>query len=384
MTLSANVEYTRSSETLHFEPLPVPSVASEVDFGVDAGPLDLPSLTDAQFAELERAVMTHHVVIVRNQQRLSPKHQFELTRRFDPSVKTYGHGNRDDIMKQSVLMQDLVSIPAQPQVKLLGNGRVKDHEGIPDVQLCHPSHRSFHKAPLTDQEEARGFTRFYRWHIDAALYALQPPKVTTLLAIEVPEPRRETVVYDDGSGDSLDVQLGTTVFVSGTKAFEGLTPAQREWALKTKARYAPHPYVWMKHAKARSTGLGLVSEGKELAPDQLPDWEADKIAELPLVWKNPITGKLALQLHAYCVEDLIVDGTPVGNLEECRRLLYDLMRPAIAPKRIYAHPWKSGDLAIFNNRGVWHSVVGSLKAEDVRVYHQCNLASSEGVLGPLD
>jgi alpha-ketoglutarate-dependent taurine dioxygenase len=383
MTL-AQVEVAQPSTTLHFQPLPVPSTSTEVDFGADAGPLDIPALSDAEFAELERAVMTHHVVVVRDQQKLSPKHQFELTRRFDPTVKTYGHGNREDIMKQSVLMQDLVSIPAQPQVKLLGNGRVKDHEGIADVQLMHPSHRTFHKAPLSKQEEARGLTRFYRWHIDAALYALSPPKVTTLLAIEVPEPRRQTVVYDDGSEDSLDVQLGTTVFVSGAKAFEGLTPAQREWALKTKARYAPHPYVWMKHARARSTGLGLVSEGKELPYDQLPEWEEEKIATLPLVWKNPVTGKLALQLHAYCVQDLIVDGKGIGDLEECRRLLYDLMRPAIAPKRIYAHPWKAGDLVIFNNRGVWHSVVGSLRPDDVRVYHQCNLASSEGVLGALD
>jgi len=37
---------------------------------------------------------------------------------------------------------------------------------------------------------------------------------------------------------------------------------------------------------------------------------------------------------------------------------------------------------IFNNRGVWHSVVGALRPTDVRVYHQCNLASSEPPIGP--
>jgi alpha-ketoglutarate-dependent taurine dioxygenase len=365
--------------SLEFKPLA--SSSPEVDFGVDAGSLDLPSLSDAEFAELERAVFTHQVVVVREQAGLSPQHQFELTRRFDPTVRTYGHGNRLDIMKQSVLMQDLVSIPDFPQVKLLGNGRVQNHQGIADVMLQHPSHRSFHLAPLSDEQMADGLTRFYRWHMDAALYELHPPKVTTLLAIQVPEAREETVLYDDGSGDSLRVRLGTTAFVSGAKAFETLSSAQREFALNTSARYAPHPYVWMKKARARSNGLGLVSEGRELRRDELPPYEEEKVTTLPLVWKNPVTGRRSLQLHAYCVEELIVDGKPIGDLTECRRLLYELMRPAIAPSRVYAHPWRPGDLVIFHNRGLWHSVVGSLKPTDLRVYHQCNLASSEPPCG---
>lgn len=369
------------SSKLHFAPLQSPS--AEVDFGVDAGPLELAELSDEAFAELERAVLTHSVVVVRDQARLSPRQQFELTRRFDPSVTSYGHGNRLDIMKQSVLMQDLVSIPDCPQVKLLGNGRVEGHEGIADVMLCHPSHRSFHLAPLSEDEIGRGLTRFYRWHMDAALYELHPPKVTTLLALEVPEAREETVVYDDGSGDRLRVSLGTTAFVSGATAFEGLSPEQKAFALRTSARYAPHPYVWMRNARARSNGLGLVSEGRELSRAELPPFEKDKITTLPLVWENPLTGRLSLQVHAYCVEDLIVDGEPVGDLAECRRLLYELMRPAIAPARVYAHAWRPGDLVIFHNRGVWHSVVGSLRPTERRVYHQCNLASSEPPRGPV-
>jgi alpha-ketoglutarate-dependent taurine dioxygenase len=362
---------------LPLKPLGGPGAGREVEFGVDAGHLDLEDLGDDAFAALERAVLTHAVVVVRGQERLSPRAQFELTRRFDPQVKTYGHGNRLDIMKQSVLVQDLVSIPEWPQVKLLGNGRVTDHEGLPPIELHHPSHRSFHGTPLTDEQEARGLTRFYRWHIDAALYDLNPPRVTTLLALKVPEARTETVLYDDGSGDTLEVSLGTTAFVSGVKAYDLLSPAQRAWVGKTKVRYAPHPYVWMRNARARSNGLGLITEGRELTRAELPPFEEAKITTLPLVWKNPLTGKLALQLHAYCVEDLIVDGEAVGDLGECRRLLYALMRPAIAPARVYAHPWRDGDLVIFHNRALWHSVVGALRPTDLRIYHQCNLAGSD-------
>ena len=94
---------------MNFEPLQ--TSAREVDFGVDAGALDLPHLSDSDFAALERAVLTHEVVVVRGQQALSPRNQFELTRRFDPTVRTYGHGNRAEVLKQSVLVQDLVSNP---------------------------------------------------------------------------------------------------------------------------------------------------------------------------------------------------------------------------------------------------------------------------------
>lgn len=363
------------SSRLTFEPLA--GAGPEVAFGVDAGVLDLERLDEDAFAALAHAVLTHLVVVVRGQRHLSPRAQYELTRRFDPTVKAYGHGHRPEIMRQSVLMQDLVSIPDCPQVKLLGHGRVSEHEGLREVELRHPSHRSFHETPLTDAEEAAGLTRFYRWHIDAALYELHPPKVTTLLALEVPEGRRETVVYGDGSGDTLEVPLGTTAFVSGATAFDLLSPAQKDWALATRVRYAPHPYVWIRRARARADGLGLVSQGKELSREELPAFDPEKVTTLPLVWRNPLTGRLSLQVHAFCVEELLVDGKPVGDLATCRRLLHDLMRPAISPSRVYAHPWKPGDLVIFNNRGVWHSVVGSLRADERRVYHQCNLAGSE-------
>ncbi|HEY2733493.1 MAG TPA: TauD/TfdA family dioxygenase, partial [Polyangiales bacterium] len=170
--------------------------------------------------------------------------------------------------------------------------------------------------------------------------------------------------------------------VSGYQAFRALTPAQQRWALRTQARYAPHPYVWIRNARARSDGLGLVSEGKELKREELPPFAAEEITTLPLVWVNPLTKEPSLQLHAFCVEQLITDGETLDDLIEIRRILHELMRPAIAPDKVYAHAWLPGDLVIFNNRGVWHSVVGSLRPTDVRVYHQCNLASSEPPLGP--
>ena len=371
----------RRMTTLQIRPLE-PAPGSTVDFGAEIAACDLVQLSDADFEALVRAVLTHHVVVVRGQASLTPQQQYELTRRFDPTVQTYGHGHDKELLKKSVLVQDLISIPNVPQVQLIGNGFVENHQGVAEATLRHPTHQTFHQQPLSQAQEQQDFTRFYRWHIDAALYKLQPPKVTTLLALEVPENRPQTVLYDDGSGDTLQVPLGATAFVSGARAFRDLSPEQQALALRTSVRYAPHPYVWIKQARANPTGLGLVSEGKELPRNALPPYQAEEVVTLPLVWQNPVTGELALQAHACCVEQLVIDGVALTELTECRRIIYELMRPGIAPTKVYAHPWQAGDLVIFNNRGVWHSVVGALTPADRRVYHQCNLASNEPPRGP--
>ena len=40
------------------------------------------------------------------------------------------------------------------------------------------------------------------------------------------------------------------------------------------------------------------------------------------------------------------------------------------------------DLVLFHNRGVTHTVVGAFKKDQVRKFHQCNLAASDFPTGP--
>jgi xanthine dioxygenase len=170
-----------------------------------------------------------------------------------------------------------------PQVQLIGNGTVYNHEGLDVAPLKHPSHATFHKTVLSPDDQRAGLTRFYRWHIDAALYDFSPPKVTTLYAIQVPEGPPQTCRYDDGTGDELPVPLGTTAFVSGKNMFDMLPRRMQSLAVRTRVRYAPHPYEWMSPASAHSTGLAIENEGKELALDDLPPWTEDKVKVLPMV-----------------------------------------------------------------------------------------------------
>lgn len=253
---------------------------------------------------------------------------------------------------------------------------------LKNITLKHPHHRVFH-ATQVPAEEDLDYTRFYRWHIDAALYALNPPKVTSLMAVKVPAGRRQTLRYDDNSGDTLDVPLGTTAFVSGQRMYNLLSDEDKEFVQKAKVEYAPHPYIWMSPARSNSTGLGMVSEGRELPLADLPPVVEKDIKILPMCWKNPVTGKLALQIHPSAIKAIhLPDGDIVRDLEEVRALVYRLQRPAISPQYVYPHDWEEGDLVLFNNQGVLHSVVGAFAPEEKRLFRQCNMASSDGVMGP--
>ncbi|KAI3532891.1 TfdA family Taurine catabolism dioxygenase TauD [Colletotrichum costaricense] len=362
----------------------VPAADSDVDFGATISNADIENLTDADFDVIREALFKHQVLVIKNQGHASPKAQFEITQKFDPdSGENYGHGKTLDA-KRSILHPDLKTIPHQPQVQVIGNGFVEEYEGLKNIQLRHPHHRTFHATTIPDEDDL-DFTRFYRWHIDAALYGLAPPVATTLLAVRVPGGRKQTLRYDDGTDEEMTVPLGTTAFVSGYAMYDNLSPEDQEFVRTTKVEYAPHPYVWMSSAKSRSTGLGMVSEGKEVPLDDLPPIDEEKIQILPMCWRNPVTDRLALQVHPSAVRKLhLADGTVVEDLAKVRETVHRLQRPGISPKNVYAHDWEQGDFVIFHNRGVIHSVVGAFAEDEVRLFRQCNIAAARLPQGPVE
>lgn len=359
---------------------------------------DPSKLSEADFKKLYEATLTFLVTVIPNQETLLPHSQYILTKRFDPTIPepkvegnaSYGHGKefRHD---QSVLKKDGTSVKSQPQVQILGQGVFEAGEAGNDndetIKLTHPSHTLFHKEVLLESEIMdQKRTRFYRWHIDSALYDLSPPLVTTLLGITVPPAAHsQTIEYDDGSGDQLTLTQGATCFVSGAQAFDRLTEEEMNFALNTTVEYAPHPYIFISSAKATKDGLTMVSEGAERKLDELPSWEPSKVKKLPMVWTNPVTKKHHLQVHGCCIHKLHTrygDVVKTTELEEARRKVHSLMRPAISPSKVLAHSWKQGDLVIFFNQGVWHSVTGEFKgvnggADERRLMHQCNIASGQ-------
>ncbi|KAF2271102.1 Clavaminate synthase-like protein [Lojkania enalia] len=369
---------TANSITVHKIQAPA---GSTYDIGAEIRGANLENVSDADFEVIRKALYENNVVLFKNQLPLSPRSQYELTRLFDPPATGYGHGKTLDA-KRSVLHPDLKTIPHQPQVQVIGNGSVASFEGLENIKLKHPHHKAFHKIAIGPEDD-RDNTRFYRWHIDAALYDLEPPRVTSLMAVKVPKTRYQTLRYDDGTGDKLQVPRGSTAFVSSYKMYDLLSEEDKEFARTTKVQYAPHPYIWMSSSRSRSDGLGIESDGLELDYSELPPIDESKIKVLPMCWKNPVTGQLALQIHPSAVQKLIrADGTVIDDLKEVREIVHRMQRPGIAPELVFAIDWEEGDLAIFNNHGVLHTVTGSFLPEEVRIFRQCNMAASSPPLGP--
>lgn len=358
-----------------------PPAGSSIDFGAEIRGADLENISDADFQMIRTALYENSIIIFKNQQSLSPAGQYNLTHLFDPAAKGYGHGKTLDA-KRSVLHPDLKTIPHQPEVQVIGNGPVAEFEGLKNITLKHPHHNKFHKDPISAEED-RENTRFFRWHIDAALYDLEPPRVTSLMAVKVPKTEHQTLRYDDGSNETLSVPRGSTAFVSSYKMFDLLSDEDKEFARTTKVQYAPHPYIWMSPARSRSDGLGMVSDGLEIPYADLPAIDESKIKILPMCWRNPVTGQLALQIHPSAVEKLhLEDGTVIDDLAKVREIVHRLQRPGIAPEHVYAVDWEEGTMAVFNNHGVLHTVTGSFTPDEVRIFRQCNMAASEAPLGP--
>src|SRR6267142_6759059 len=125
---------------------------------------------------------------------------------------------------------------------------------------------------------------------------------------------------------------GETEFVSTRLAFERL---DKERQRKLKNSFAWHNYA---HSRGKvAPGLATPEEQAALPP---VCWR--------MVWKNPVNGRGALYLasHAYAVEGM---DAAAGT-----KLIEELTEAATAPGTSYLHPWKQGDVVMWDNRATMH------------------------------
>ncbi|KAJ7847009.1 hypothetical protein B0H14DRAFT_3454068 [Mycena olivaceomarginata] len=277
--------------------LPYGSGKPPIDGSPKASPPFLRHLTSEQFEEVREALYKYDTLLFRNAT-LTPEQQYALTKVFDPTSQNYGHGNnKTEGTAKSILHPDLKTIPRVPQVQLIGNGTVYDHEGLAEAKLKHPSHTTFHKTSVCR--------------------------------------------YDDGTGDVLTVPLGTTAFAAGKTMWALLPPELKSVAVRARVRYAPHPYVWMGPVHAKSTGLGLECEGLEeaklktlpvvrntpsLHPRLAPRTTLTRMVFVAL--EEPSDGRVGVRVHPCGAAGLLIESLPEG---EVRDLLNTMQRPAIVP-----------------------------------------------------
>jgi alpha-ketoglutarate-dependent taurine dioxygenase len=71
----------------------------------------------------------------------------------------------------------------------------------------------------------------------------------------------------------------------------------------------------------------------------------------------------------------------MNDVEQVRNKIYSMQRKIYAAENIYAHRWEEGDLVIFHNRGVMHSITGQLakykeEEDKKRMLWQCTMTST--------
>jgi alpha-ketoglutarate-dependent 2,4-dichlorophenoxyacetate dioxygenase len=151
------------------------------------------------------------------------------------------------------------------------------------------------------------------WHTDSSFKRV--PALTSVLSARV-----------------IPARGGETEYVSTRLAFERLDADLRH---RVQGLFAWHDYA---HSRGQiAEGLATPEERAALPPQC---WR--------MVWRNPVNGRGALYLasHAYAVEGM--EGA-AG-----KQLIDELMAIATAPGVSYVHPWRSGDVVMWDNRATMH------------------------------
>jgi taurine dioxygenase len=178
--------------------------------------------------------------------------------------------------------------------------------------------------------------RGMEWHTDGSGWA-RPPLASSLYAIEVPS-----------TG-------GETYFANGHLAFETLPAAERAML---DGKMATYDYVvlqrWLAESGERTTFL---SEEEQLRYPKV---------DRPLVRRHPDTGRKALWFSIEEITD--IDG--MGR-EAARELLLGLITHMVSTQHVvYRHDWTPGDLVIWDNRCLMHSVCDYNYEGQRRLMHQ--------------
>ena len=195
----------------------------------------------------------------------------------------------------------------QPRTQLL---RYKHSGGVPEVSIMVST-------LMADGSTDKTAIRAEDWHTDDSYFAV-PAKATLLHGIEIPS------------------RGGATWFCNMHSVFEALPEKLRR---RVDGMRAIHGYD-----TPRARNRPSARTPQEIA--ETPD------VEHPLVRTHPETGRKSLYLNPNRLDRIV-------GLEraESDALLDALADEARKPQHHFAHVWKAGDIAIWDNRATMHRVV---------------------------
>lgn len=196
----------------------------------------------------------------------------------------------------------------KPQLQLL---RRRRHGETPEVSILDSTYKS-----QEDKPDDMSLVRLSGWHTDDSYFAT-PAKATLLQSIEIPE-----------SG-------GETRFCNMRKAYLDLPEETRQRIDKLRA---VHSYD-TKRAPARA--VKLTKEEEAETPD----------VDHPLVRTHEDTGEKTIYFNSNRTDQVV--GMERTESDALLDMIYDHVTQ---PKYQYHHKWRVGDILLWDNRCLMHSV----------------------------
>ena len=215
-----------------------------------------------------------------------------------------------------------------PQTQLIADGRQADAPEVSRLETTYPSR--------ADKPDDMRLVRLSGWHTDDSYFPV-PAKATLLQALAIPD-----------SG--------------GQTRFANMRTAYRDLPEEVKARIeglrAVHRYD-TRRAKARPIELTKEEEAET------------QEAVHPLARRHEDTGEKAIYFNANRTDRVVGLSGAEGD-----SLLDQLDQHTIQPKYQYHHTWRVGDILIWDNRCLIHSVNMDFPVGQRRIHQRLLLAGA--------
>ncbi len=216
----------------------------------------------------------------------------------------------------------------EPQIQLLRNMRVEE---VPEVSVFNSTYKK-----AEDKPADLLFDRRSGWHTDDSYFAV-PAKVTLLQALEIPE------------------HGGETRFCNARAAYGDLS-------VEMKARLdelrAVHSYDTM---RAPARAMKRTKEEAEETPDVVH----------PLIRTHDETGQRAIYFNSNRTDRILE-----MEREASDALLDQIHTHMTQPQYQYHHAWRVGDVLMWDNRSVTHSVNMDFPPGQRRIHQRILLKGS--------
>ena len=219
----------------------------------------------------------------------------------------------------------------EPQAQLKRDQRV---EGLPEVSILDSTYKS-----ADDKPDDLVNVRLSGWHTDDSYFAI-PAKASMLQGLSLPK-----------TG-------GETRFCNTRKAYEDLPDAMKA---RIDGLKAVHSYDTMR-AQARAP------ERTEIEKQETPD------VVHPLVRTHEDTGRKAIYFNPNRTDSIV--GMDRASSDELLDWLYQHITQ---PKYRYDHSWRTGDILLWDNRCLVHSVNTDFPVGQARVHQRILLKGTRPV-----